>query len=44
VTELSLQRLRKAEVLAPGTAASQFSRALFDRLLTSGMSIMELSG
>ena len=44
VTELSLRRLRKAELLAPGTVGPQFSRALFDRLLTSGMSIIELSG
>jgi hypothetical protein len=36
--------LRHLQVIKPETDDAQFSRALFDRLLTAGMTIMELSG
>jgi hypothetical protein len=39
----ALQRLCDARVLAGDRDTVQFSRALFDRLLTSGMTIMEIS-
>lgn len=40
----ALDRLRHLQVIKPETDDAQFSRALFDRLLTAGMTIMELSG
>ncbi len=39
----ALRRLRDAHVLARDRETVQFSRALFDRLLTSGMTIIEIS-
>jgi hypothetical protein len=40
----ALECLRRLDVIAPHADAVQFSRALFDRLLTAGMTVMELSG
>lgn len=44
VTQLALDRLRRLDVLAPDADAAQIPRALLDRLVTSGMAIVELSG
>ncbi|HEY2446683.1 MAG TPA: hypothetical protein VGI20_13190 [Rhizomicrobium sp.] len=43
VAQPAMQRLRTANVLTGDSPTEQFSRALFDRLLTSGMCLAEVS-